>query len=215
VAFPTTSVLDTFDRADVGPPPSASWSADTVTGPSGLKVVGNLVAVSQANGFDYWNVATYGPDSEVFLDVTTKPGNGNYFAVYLRFDPVGHNGYEAELDVAAGTDTTGIWREDNAVFTQLGASISQEFAAGDALGLEMVGSTLQAYRRSSGVWSALGTTRTDATYAVAGRLAAQFGDTIARGNDFGGGTQAGGPGYLLEDASGFYLLESGGVLLLE
>jgi hypothetical protein len=187
VAFPTTSVLDNFDRANTGPPPSASWTGDASMAAAECKVISNTVAANASNGFDYWNPTTYGPDSECFMDIPTKPGSGQYAAVYVRFDPPGNNGYEVELDVAAGTDSVLIFRCDNTVFTQLGASISQEFTAGDSLGLEMIGSTLQAYRKS-GTWSALGTTRTDGTYTVAGNLALQFGDTTARGDNFGGGT---------------------------
>ena len=46
MAFPTTGLLDDFNRADEGPPPSASWSI-SYGGPHGeLKVSSNQCVVS-------------------------------------------------------------------------------------------------------------------------------------------------------------------------
>ncbi len=191
MAFPTTSVLDSFDRANEGPPPSSSWTADTGFGSNGLRVVSNVCgATSLSDSFAYWNVSSPGPDCEVFVTVSTKPANGNYCALYLRsvFAGAGSDGYELQLNVATGTDTTQHYRVDNFVFTALGAAINQEFTAGDGLGLEIIGNSLQAYRRSSGVWAALGTTRADSTYTAAGRTGIQIQDTTGRFDDFGAGT---------------------------
>ena len=187
--FPTTGVLDNFNRANEGPPPSASWTSDTGTGPNNLVVNTNVCAATAGNAFAYWNPSTFGPDSEGYFTLTTKAGNGAYIAVYLRYDAAGNNGYEGEYDEAA-TDTSAYWREDAGAYTQLGASVSQEFVVGDGFGLEMIGSTMQLYRRSSGVWAALGTTRTDATYTAAGNIGMQMSHTTNRFDDFGGGTVA-------------------------
>lgn len=212
-SFPTTSVLDTGVRANAGPPPSASWTADTGIGTNNLVISSNSIAATTANAYAYWNVSTFGPNSEVFCTITTK-ADGNYVAVYARVDPAGNNGYEVENDPVAGTDTSAYFIMTGAVFTQLGASVSQEFANGDGLGLEIVGSTLQMQRRSASVWATLGTSRSDSTYASAGNLALQIGNTLPRVNDFGGGTIAG--VYLNEDGLQGYILEDDtGMLLLE
>ncbi len=216
MAFPTTSILDTGVRANAGPPPSASWSADTGVGPNQLVIASNTFAVNAANGYAYWNVATFGPASEVFCTITTTT-ESQYTAIYLRVDPVGNNGYEAEVDPVAGTDTSAYFRMDNAVYTQLGASVSQEFTNGDGFGLEMIGNVMQMYRRSAGVWATLGTTRTDSTYTVAGNLALQLGEILVDVNDFGGGTAIiSGNMLFKEDYTGGYMLEDGsGEILLE
>lgn len=190
MAFPTTGILDNFNRANEGPPPSSGWAADATVGTNQLTTSGNTLAAGTSNVFAYWAQSIFGPDSEVWVTLTTKSGGTNYLALYLRFDPATHNGYELELDpVVGGTDTSQHYRVDNAVFTAIGAAISQEFSNGDGLGLEVDGTTLQGYRRSGSTWAPLGTTRSDSTYKGIGRLAIQLGNTDVVCDDFGGGTK--------------------------
>lgn len=181
----TTPILDTFNRANEGPPPSASWTNIN----AGLKVVSNLCAANASNSVDYYNVTTYGPNAEVFCEVTTKPTNGQSIGIYLRLKDVGSvvtvDGYVLFVFVAAGTDSMLIQRVDNGVATTLGATISQETTAGDKILLRIIGTTLFLERNES-----LNTTRTDSTYTAAGYIGAAITDTTGRIDNFGGGIYA-------------------------
>jgi hypothetical protein len=74
-----------------------------------------------------------------------------------------------------------IQRVDAGVVTQLGAKLYQEFAAGDKLGLQMIGSTISAYYQAAGnSWTLLGSV-TDSTYSSAGYIG--LGRNITGGSD--------------------------------
>lgn len=188
MAFPTTGILDDFNRTNEGPPPSSNWT--TVNG-TGHVVSSNQLANSAADHSESaWDVSTYGPDCELYYDIATKPGTGKWCDIDVRVGSLvaSWSGYQAELTNNSGTDAIDIYRNDAGSYTVLGSSISQEFTAGDGFGVDMVGTTLTIYRRSSGIWSSLGT-RTDATYGSAGYLMVGAGDTTTvRLDNVGGGT---------------------------
>lgn len=177
-----TSVLDDFNRANEGPPPSANWSNIN----AGLKVISNVCGANAANSISYWNAAQYGPDCEVYGTITTRTGNGQSFGFNLRCKDMtlaGLDGYQLLCLQQAGTDIFRIQRLDNSVATVLGADVSQEFAANDKVLLRAVGSTLTFERNDAEV-----TTRTDTTYPLAGYLAAALTNTTGRFDNFGGGS---------------------------
>jgi parallel beta-helix repeat protein len=191
--FPITSVLDTFNRSNEGPPPSANWS-DAIGLGEQTQVVSNTwrgELASPASGInaDYWNVATYGPDSEVFATLTTKITNETQ-SLFIRLRQVGDttiDGYQLAFTAKAGDDTWAIQRLDNGALTQLGDSFDQEVTNGQKFGLRATGTTLEAYYYNGTVWVLLAS-RTDATYGEAGYLAGGFGAQSTFMDDFGGGT---------------------------
>lgn len=188
--FPTTSILDVFtDTNGVDlPVHDANWS--TLAGTSVLEVQDNAATGSVAAACSgYRNNANFGPDCEVFATIATLPANGAFTNLFIRLNETTFNGYSLVLSHLAGTDTIHISRVDAGVPTQLGAANNQELAAGDAVGMSCVGSTLQAYYKpSGGSWAPLGTTRTDATYSAAGRAGLYVDGAVIRVDDFGGGT---------------------------
>jgi hypothetical protein len=186
VSFPTTPILDTFTGTDGTDLPaySANW-ADIGLG--AWEIQGNA-ATGTAGGINVqsWN-HTYGPDSEVYGTISTKPPDGGFMSMGLRQGS--GNGYAVEVDPLAGTDNVLLLRIDSGVSTGL-ATFSQELTAGDGLGASMVGSLLTAWHRSgaSGAWTAVGST-TDTTYTAAGTLSiTNFADTTVRLDNFGGGS---------------------------
>jgi hypothetical protein len=84
-------------------------------------------------------------------------------------------------------DTIKIMRLDNGTNTQLGATITQELADGDSLGIECSGTSISAYYKpAAGAWT-LGGTRTDAAHGSAGNLGIYAANTSTALDDFGGG----------------------------
>jgi hypothetical protein len=197
--FPTTGILDNFNRADEGPPPSASWDWP-VLGVNGAGVISNRMggtAGTPGGRLAYWKTP-FGPNCEVYFTVGVLPPDGSDFDIMLRGQSFGAAGVEntsADAYIsewaysAAGTDTLSVYRADNNVWTLLGAAINAEgMAVGLKQGFEIIGTTMQNYWDTGSGWASVGTTRTDSTYQSAGFLAAGHGSTTARLDDVGGGT---------------------------
>lgn len=200
--FPSTAVLDSFTRADEGPPPSASWADKILSADSnGLKVSGNQLVPGGAPtvpASSYWSAETFGPDVEVFCTIATPPTTaGANPSLWARLATPGvagtTDGYRLSASAAAGAanDTLLLQRYDNDTPTSLGATINigADWAAGDGFGMTIIGSTITVYYKpAAGDWTAL-TTRDDSTYAAAGFIGVRIAtDTTIAVDDFGGGT---------------------------
>lgn len=203
-AFPTTSVLDDFNRADSGSLGS-NWSVSYyLAGSTPHGIASNQCAVPSGTFHyprEYYNVSTYGPDSEAFYTLVTVIADGEDACIVgLRQKEAGsgtHDDYHFDLGaMSAGTDTSlRLVRTDNGSGsggrTQLGASFSQAVTNGYKYGIEAIGSDITAYTDTGGGWASMAT-RSDSTYTAAGNLnlTAPYGGS---GNfnvvdDFGGGT---------------------------
>ena len=195
MSFPTTPVLDTFNRTAEDPLSDGGKWTNNFEGSGSLKTDGTTCAISSGtSGQAVRNDVTPGPDCEVYVTQSAEPdvGSGS-IALYARLVNLGAgttDGYTLDCPrERSGTDEWRLFRRDNGVDTQLGASFLQEVINGDSMGLEIVGSTLTVYYRSQGGgWTSLGT-RTDATYSAAGSIGVFLnGSTSPVVNDFGGGT---------------------------
>jgi len=193
VAFPTTAVLDSFDRADEGPPPSASWTSTGIaTAAPHLAVISNLVR-SNGSAHDGVYGTSFGPNCEVYVTVTTWAANTRTVRIYTRLAEEGNttvDGYQASFQ-RDDTSTGGfisLHRVDNNTATQLGATVTDTggvYAGGEKCGLASTGDTHEVWF-NRGSWVSQ-MSRTDAAYAGAGHLGLRFGFTDMRGDDFGGG----------------------------
>lgn len=185
--FPSTSVLDNFNRANEGPPPSANWTTGIDGSADGFSVASNQAAPqSAAFSSSYWNAATFGPDVEVYATIAAV----GPFRLYLRVQQAGTSGLDGYIVLAyPPTNELYVYRVDNGSQTQLGAAFSQTIGAGDKFGASMIGNEISVYyKTSAGEWALIGT-RTDSTYGSAGHLGiASFDTTGSRLDDFGGGT---------------------------
>ncbi len=187
---PGTDILDDFTRADTGPPPSGSWGNLALAGSGGLKVVSNQLAAHTADSAGYWNTS-FGAAQEAYLTIGSLSAAEGYRGLFLRLaDPTGSpNGYFFELDRDTGaTDEMRLYRLTGGAFTQLGATVAREFAAGDSIWFRAFGTTLVGYHRVSGdtVWTEV-LRVTDSTYTAAGYAGVFISDTGERLDSFGGG----------------------------
>ncbi len=167
MAFPTVTLKDDFNRANEGPPPSASWVTSNGTG---VSVNGNTCRGSGA-GFDAatWNTV-YGPDMEAELEIAQVPTDAVYHELTLRqqtANSYASDHYEIDIVPVAGAnnDTIEVWKSVSTVFTQLGATINlgADFAVGSKWGGSVIGTTITAYFNGASVG-----TRTDSDIAGAG-----------------------------------------------
>lgn len=187
-SFPTTSILDNFNRANQGPPPSSSWTTGVDGGTGGFSVNSNEAKVEDAtHSTAYWNVTNFGPDIEVYITLGSTIGPSR---LYWRIQQEGTSGFDGYALLAyTPTNELYIYRIDNGSYTQLGAAISQTFAVGDSFGAKMVGSTITIYyKTAAGSWTSVGS-RSDSTYTGAGKLGiSAFDSTSIKLDNFGGGT---------------------------
>jgi hypothetical protein len=191
VSSPTTGILDNFNRANEGPPPSASYTgAISGNALTNAWVVTSNVAAGNRTGAStcWWNVSTFGPDMEGYFTVTTKVGSGAYCGVFLRLQSPGGAGWDGytlyyNTDAGGANDDMEIYRADNGVETLLGASVTQEVATSDQFFANAVGTALKIHQNGTERVS-----RTDATYGSAGYIGLYMDDTTGRIDDFGGGT---------------------------
>jgi hypothetical protein len=197
MAFPTTGILDSFDRANENPLGNGNWSAFGWDPANPLQIVSfQCVNVGSGYGARYWSSSTFGLDCEVYATIVTKSvTDGAVCSLWLRVqDPSvtdGEDGYEIATVVQSGTDVIAVTRRDNGSGTDL-LVINQEFSSGDSFGASIVGSIITVYYKSgAGSWGSIGTydISGDATkYTTAGNLAISNydGDTVL--DNFGGGT---------------------------
>ena len=195
-SFPTTSVLDTFNRANTGPPPSGSWVNEFG---SGLKVVSNEVVPSAYGaGQDHgstWNTP-FEADQEAYFTIKSFPTTdvAGETCVMLRLQTANSstaNRYEVCAHPTASNDTIRVWKQVNTIWTKTyELSIGRNFTAGDIFGASIIGSVINVYLNGSVVAS---TTAPDITGAGYIGIASYH---LSSGtyDDFGGGATNVSPG---------------------
>jgi len=180
-SFPQSGILDDFNRADEGPPPSSSWT----TLQSGHLVLSNQIyGVSDIESNVSTTISTYGPDSEAYVTLTSLPGNTGWMMLNVRFQMgvvVGYSVYIYRDDDNGDTVTLyGDGELDSSPIT---------LQAGDSFGVSAVGNEISYYHKPVGqAWEMLGSV-TDSFYPDAGTLligSTYDGDPAM--DDFGGGT---------------------------
>ena len=229
-AFPDTSILDNFNRANEDPVSGGgNWSGPVTSGINNMKVVSNglmqSTSVPSQSGDSYWSAANFGPGAQVYITVPTMWANNSsdiWVFCHSSNEP-NTNSYQLYISRSSGSWVWQLYREDNGVATQLGANLgSQTIASGDAIGLDCPSTNaLQAWYHATGAstWSAVGTSRTDSTY-TSGHIGVGKGfvDTTSVLDDFGGGTihvDSGCNRLLAEDGASFILAENNDFLVTE
>ena len=185
--FPETAILDNFNRADEGPPPSASWT--TPAGFDGLQVVSlecaNLVGIGEC----IW-VTAFNAGQEARVTVPARQDDESEFYILARYQDADNKVF---IDIVRDDDTNDIVEisETVAGVTTLigGPYIIADYLDGDAFGMCCQGAIITAYYRSVGggvLWTTLGTGTT--TLPVAGgQIGLEAWDATIRLDDFGGG----------------------------
>lgn len=197
--FPRTSVLDDFNRADEGPPPSANWTTG-IAGELGGSYPGFGFAVisNQINhgGSDvsqqFWNDSLFGPDSEAYI--TVSDGFGLAAAgLAVRLTNIGESttaGYLARVRVSGVDRTYFIYKVTDGGLTVLASSSESGAgsATGDRYGIRAVGDVLELWGDTGDGWE-VKLSVSDSEYTSAGNLGVfAEGSSGSRLDDFGGGS---------------------------
>ncbi len=188
-SFPTNGVLDTFNRANEGPPPSASWTGPLFPADSGLTVTSNVAFGSAALSSAYWS-ASFGPDVEVYATLGGVNFSTGGFYLYARIvspNTTGITGYGLRCRPWQATEINLVKVLDSSADSSI-LAIDQTLATGDSVGFKIVGTTLTVYHKpAAGSWTQIGTV-TDSTYSAAGKIGVRtLDDGSLAFDDFGGG----------------------------
>ena len=192
-AFPTNNtILDNFNRPDgaLGGSTGSSgviWSTGGIDGnTNGLNICSNELCGINTNGV---LSPSYGPDTEMYATMPTLPlsGDGGYVFMAARISSVGTSGWNGYGMLFAPSNTWQLRRYTGGSSTVL-ASGTQVASAGDSVGFSVIGNTLTAwYKPAVGSWSSVATV-TDNTYAGAGPIGIELGDSTVRLDNLAGGS---------------------------
>lgn len=186
MSFPTVStVVDNFNRAAIG----ATWTTGSFYGDAAVSISASTVLTGASFAGGYKNDATYGPDLDGMIDISTADNtHGDQPNLLFRLtNGNSPNGYGFCTNVGASTVTGRIIRIDGGANTQLGATFAiTALASGHKIGANMTGSVINAYQFTSGAWGASLANRSDSTYTTAGN----FGVEVQTGllDNLAGGT---------------------------
>ncbi len=170
--FPTTAVLDNFNRSDANP--MTGWT--DIAGGFGAN---GTVAIGSAASWNisYWNASTYA-DCEAYA--TVAHGASTMYVV-CRMAADASTSYFHKSD-----GSTSILGYEDGTGDHTLASYSQSVSDGDSLGISAIGSTISAYYKASGGnWVLLGSV-TDTKYS-SGYIALIDTGTVSTFDNFGGG----------------------------
>jgi hypothetical protein len=193
MAFGDSAVLlDDFNRSNEGPPPSANWS-DLSDGQ--MEVISNACQPGSAgSGADlnaaYWSAAQFGPNMEAHYLWPTQQTQGDWCFVYGRLTVTSQtdfDGYSASFIKRSGTDRWEIYEQTAGSNTQLGASVDEESADNEGMGIWIDGSTIYNYRWNGSSWEEQ-LNRTDTTNAGAGYTGILVRDNNMVADNFYAGT---------------------------
>ena len=187
---PTTGLLDTFNRANGGV--GTNWSLIKPTGYAVMNIAGNAAVDSSSTAFawNYWNAASFGPDSEAYVTVSSY-GASDVIRIGARVSGAGTSSASGYYVAVSATGAWSILRIDNGGSPiTLAAGVTQTLAAGDELAIRIVGSVVSAlhYTHATG-WAQLlsyDTSHDSTRYTAAGNLALEYKTSSL--DDFGGGT---------------------------
>ena len=202
-AFPSTPILDTFDRTDEDPI-TGIWTNGTSSGTGQCSVSSNL-AVGGGSTDDCYTTKTYGATQEVYASIpnaTTMTEDDNLLILLClqgTFGSTSINGYAIKVRRRAGlNDQIEIVRMTNGYtgLTTLGSGWSAgEFSSGLKVGLRREASgSLSLYYDPNGAsgWTLIETVTGATTYACGNTsLGLELGGANHSVNDFGGGSPIG------------------------
>lgn len=198
--FPTSPIVDDFNRTDQGPPPSADWTNGFAGGFGGSTEPGHEVLSNElGNTFNdvaqnWYNVFPCGPDCDVYLTITDVTGvlSWGLAARLTEIDGFSSNGYAVIVNPSGITGENrgyAIYRIDNGAITSLasGAESDVGVMSGDTYGIRVMGNNIQLWADTGEGWkmklSAVDSTHKGAGYAG---VITESGP-LARWDNFGAG----------------------------
>ena len=181
-SFPTTGVLDDFNRSDG--PLGGFWAGD----PGGLNISSSQMVQTCCSPAAVWDGAVFGANQEAYLTFTASSATADEQDLMLKTQGTSYAGGYIEVRYTAAQHVLGVSTYTGATgWVACGNPISATFAAGDQFGARALGDgTIEVYKNgvkilsvSAGAWP----------YATqGGRLGfIAYGASASRYDNFGGG----------------------------
>jgi hypothetical protein len=195
-AGPLTPLLDNFARPNNTGPPGPNWTHMIVSSSSStnnLFITKGQVTGDAGTNADYWNPQEFGPNSEVWVTVATKPTvDQDPVVLGLRFlNPGAANasGYQAYYMFRSkqADQYKIISRVNGTTSTTLASVNGPSLSAGDELLFRAIGPTLELWLSNAGTWTRILSAK-DSTFEGPGYINLTARDGSVRLANFGGGT---------------------------
>lgn len=183
VGFPLMSSLaDDFNRPD-STNLGANWVNQSRTGGDGFQIVGNRLKTMIDGSWDgvHWN--SVAADQECYVTVPVISAMSSTWQLWVRRDPVADTGYFVAIPNGGGP--VQLYRRVTGADTALGGFSTMPVNAGDAIGLQVSGSTITLFRKPSGGSWGVVSQRTDTTITAAGRCAIWANNSVWQFDDWG------------------------------
>jgi hypothetical protein len=197
--FPTTVVLDDFNRADSGPPPSASWNNDMRfegAGNQGLAVRSNAARGPTPGGLKsataYWNTV-FRDDNEAYVTLgALSPPSHVSCQVWARGSNLGTAKAAAYVVALEESGNISLLRYDDIGgigynFLPGTSTVNYPLTTGDKVGIRCIGNTVEAWARKAGVWARV-LSCTSSVHPNGGQIGLYSYDGSRAFDDFGGGS---------------------------
>ena len=194
MAFPTTPILDNFNRANENPLSDGGyWSGTFASFETQLQLVSNSIT-STASSLSACSSIWRGfraHNAECYFDIITAPGLNYGFSILMN---VGASGSITGYDISFNNLVSPFWtiyRDFNGSQTALISNVSGSIVNGDSVGASVIGGVITLYVKHLGVWSVV-TTVTDPSPLPAGDIGIDSTDIVTGGGqfygNFGGGS---------------------------
>ncbi len=193
---PLTPLLDDFNRPNNSGPPGPSWShmvVSSTASTNNLHITNQQITGYSNSNADYWNPQPFGPNSEVWITVATKPtADQDPVVLGLRFqnpDLATAGGYQIYYikRTSPPDQYKMIARINGTTSTTLATANGPTLSAGDRLLFRAIGTSLELWRFTAGTWTQI-LTASDSTFNGAGYLILTSRNGAVRLDNFGGGT---------------------------
>ena len=186
--FPSTGILDNFNRPNQILSASTSW-LEGITGEWDVASSHAQPTTTGPNAAMY-NV-DFTSDQEAYFTVITKPtiNDTTSLGFFLRMNTTAKNGHMVTLVTESGSDVVRIWTVTGGIGNQLGVDFPCEFGVGDKFWAKAVGNIITVYRLASGssVWVQVAQL-SNALYIQGGKIGIYGSGNTGALDDFGGGS---------------------------
>ena len=155
MAFPTTGILDNFNRTEDPLSDSGNWTMDVPTGDADFSTNGTQALDNSTPASGWRSDQTYGADSEVYalLDTATTDGFRTLWIRGSDFGTTGEDGYAIGIEKKTGSDQFFVDEVTNGTFDTISTVTDAEFVNGDSIGGEAIGTTIRMMWKTSGSWT--------------------------------------------------------------
>lgn len=162
-----TDLLEDFEGAAAGPPPSANWANGVITNVAGEGIVkdgsgrGTRKSTGGYRQGSHWISGAFGPDVDIVMELDSVPTSefdGIHFGQGFAFGASALDAYGANVErTASGEFAFFIWKNVNSTLDTLAVSIeTPTVAAGDRLALQRRGELIRIlHKPSAGAWGIL------------------------------------------------------------